>query len=36
LVFTDDENESLLKENNFSWKYAKHILLEKVIVAVKE
>ncbi len=35
LVFTDDENETLLKNNGFQWKYAKHILLEKVIVAVK-
>jgi len=36
IVFTDDENEKLLKENGFEWKYVKHILLEKVVVAVKE
>jgi ubiquinone/menaquinone biosynthesis C-methylase UbiE len=36
LVFTDDENEKLLTENGFDWKYAKHILLEKVVVAVKK
>jgi len=36
LVFTDDENEMLLKSNGFDWKYAKHILLEKVIVATKK
>lgn len=35
LVFTDDENEMLLKQNGFEWKYVKHILLEKVFVAVK-
>jgi ubiquinone/menaquinone biosynthesis C-methylase UbiE len=36
LVFTDDENEKLLNDNGFDWKYAKHILLEKVIVATKK
>jgi len=36
LVFTDDENEKLLSENGFDWKYAKHILLEKVVVATKK
>ena len=36
LVFTDDENKKLLDENNFDWKYIKHILLEKVVVAVKK
>ncbi len=36
LVFTDDENERLLSENGFDWKYAKHILLEKVVVATKK
>lgn len=36
LVFTDDENEKLLNENGFEWKYVKHILLEKVVVAVKK
>lgn len=36
LVFTDDENEKLLSENGFEWKYAKHILLEKVVVAIKK
>ena len=36
LVFTDDENEKLLSENGFDWKYAKHILLEKVVVAIKK
>lgn len=35
LVFTDDENEKLLKGNGFEWKVIKHILLEKVVVAVK-
>lgn len=35
LVFTDDENGKLLKDNGFDWKYVKHILLEKVVVAVK-
>lgn len=35
LVFTDDENQKLLTNNGFEWKYVKHILLEKVIVAVK-
>jgi hypothetical protein len=35
LVFTDDENQKLLEENGFEWKYVKHILLEKVVVAVK-
>jgi ubiquinone/menaquinone biosynthesis C-methylase UbiE len=35
LVFTDDENEKLLNENGFQWKYVKHILLEKTVVAVK-
>jgi len=36
LVFTDDENEKLLSDNGFDWKYAKHILLEKVVVAIKK
>lgn len=36
LVFTDDENEKLLNDNGFEWKYVKHILLEKVVVAVKK
>jgi len=36
IVFTDDENEKLMKENGFTWKYVKHILLEKVVVAVKD
>lgn len=35
LLFSDTENEKLLKENGFSWEYVKHILLEKVVVAVK-
>lgn len=35
LVFTDDENEQLLRGNGFEWKVVKHILLEKVIVAQK-
>lgn len=35
-VFTDEENERLLKENGFDWKYVKHILLEKVVVAIKK
>lgn len=35
LVFTDDENEKLLNDNGFDWKYVKHILLEKVVVATK-
>ena len=36
LVFTDDENAALLEENGFTWKYIKHVLLEKVFVAVKK
>lgn len=36
LVFTDDENARLLAGNGFDWKCVKHILLEKVIVAVKK
>ncbi len=36
LVFTDDENEKLLNDNGFEWKYVKHILLEKVVVAIKK
>lgn len=36
LVFTDDENQKLLESNGFDWKYVKHILLEKVVVAVKK
>ncbi len=36
IVFTDDENEKLLKDNGFEWKYLKHILLEKVIFAIKK
>ena len=36
LIFTDDENEKLLSENGFDWKYAKHILLEKVVIATKK
>ncbi len=36
LVFTDDEQEKYLSENGFTWKYTKHILLEKVIVATKK
>lgn len=35
LVFTDDENKKLLEVNGFTWEYVKHILLEKVVVAVK-
>lgn len=35
LVFTDDENEKLLNDNGFEWKVVKHILLEKVVVAIK-
>lgn len=35
LVFTDDENAKLLNDNGFKWEYVKHILLEKVMVAVK-
>lgn len=35
LVFTDDENRKLLENNGFDWEYIKHILLEKVVVAVK-
>lgn len=35
LVFTDDENEKLLNGNGFDWKVVKHILLEKVVVAIK-
>lgn len=35
LVFTDDENEKLLNDNGFKWKVVKHVLLEKVIVAIK-
>jgi hypothetical protein len=36
LIFTDDENEKLLSQNGFEWKYVKHILLEKVVVAIKK
>ncbi len=36
LVFTDDENQKLLESNGFDWEYVKHILLEKVVVAVKK
>lgn len=36
LVFTDDENKKLLELNGFEWEYVKHILLEKVVVAVKK
>lgn len=36
LVFTDDENKKLLETNGFDWEYVKHILLEKVVVAVKK
>lgn len=36
LVFTDDEQEKYLMENGFTWEYIKHILLEKVVVAVKK
>lgn len=36
LVFTDDENQTLLKDNGFEWKIVKHILLEKVVVAFKK
>lgn len=36
LIFTDDENEKLFTDNGFAWKYVKHILLEKVVVAVKK
>lgn len=36
LVFTDDEQEKYLTENGFTWEYTKHILLEKVIVAIKK
>lgn len=35
LIFTDYENEKLLNDNGFVWNIAKHILLEKVVVAVK-
>ncbi len=36
LVFTDDENEKLLKQNGFDWKYVKSILLDKVFFAIKK
>lgn len=36
LVFTDDENKKLLEENGFDWEYVKHVLLEKVVVAIKQ
>lgn len=36
LLFTDTENEQLLSENGFTWEYAKHILLEKVVIATKK
>ncbi len=36
LVFTDDEQEKYLIENGFAWEYVKHILLEKVVVAIKK
>ncbi len=36
LLFSDTENEGLLKDNGFSWSYAMHVLLEKVVVAVKQ
>lgn len=36
LIFTDDENKKLLEDNGFDWEYVKHILLEKVVVAVKK
>lgn len=36
LIFTDDENKKLLETNGFNWEYVKHILLEKVVVAVKK
>ena len=36
IVFTDDENQKLLESNGFDWEYVKHILLEKVVVAVKK
>ncbi len=36
LAFTDDENRKLLENNGFDWEYVKHILLEKVVVAVKK
>lgn len=36
LLFSDKENEQLLNQNNFEWKYVKHILLEKIFTAVKK
>ena len=36
LVFTDDESKQLLESNGFNWEYVKHILLEKVVVAIKK
>ena len=35
LLFSDDEHELLLRENDFSTKCIKHILLEKVFVTIK-
>lgn len=36
LLFSDDENEKYLKDNGLTWKYVMHILLVKVIVAIKQ
>lgn len=36
LLFSDTENEKLLKNNNFNFKYLKKLLFEKVVFAIKK